>query len=124
MVIDAPSQERIVALHAIRDANPGQSGTRQCDRLLAALRQFGLVTTYEASRYLDLYDPRARKMDLRNAGHPIATMWCHTPTESGDLHRIGAYYLARDAAQQHLAPVEASPKQKQSANKSTAKHPK
>jgi hypothetical protein len=95
MVIDAPSQERIAALHGIRDANPGQSGARQCDRLLAALRQLGLVTTYEASRYLDLYDPRARKMDLCNAGHAVEKMWCLTPTESGDLHRIGAYYLTR-----------------------------
>lgn len=94
-VIEAPSQERIAAMHAIRDNNLGQSGKQQCARLLAALQQLGLISTYEASRYLDLYDPRARKMDLRDAGHPVEKMWILTPTESGDLHRIGAYYLDR-----------------------------
>lgn len=98
-VIEAPSQERIAALNAIRDANLGQSGKQQCARLLAALQQLGLVSTFEASRHLDLYDPRARKMDLCDAGHPVEKMWILTPTESGDLHRIGAYYLDRLGAE-------------------------
>lgn len=89
-------------MHAIRDTNPGQSGNRQCARLLAALQQLGLVSTYEASRHLDLYDPRARKMDLCDAGHPVEKMWVATPTESGELHRVGAYYLDRLGAERVL----------------------
>lgn len=88
-VIEAPSQERIAALNAIRDANLGQSGKQQCARLLAALQQLGLVSTFEASRHLDLCD----------AGHPVEKMWILTPTESGDLHRIGVYVLSRATAE-------------------------
>ena len=122
-VMAAPSPQRIAALHTIRDSLPGQSGARQRDRLLAALRQLGLVSTYEASRYLDLYDPRARKMDLCNAGHPVEKMWCLMPTESGNLHRIGAYYLDRGAAPQHIAAVATTPKHKKSSGKRTGNNP-
>lgn len=101
-VIEAPSPERIAAMHVIRDANLGQTGKQQCARLLAALQQLGLVTTYEASRHLDLYDPRARKMDLCDAGHPVGKMWVATPTESGEFHRVGAYYLDRLGAKRVL----------------------
>ena len=44
-------------------------------------------------RYLDVYDPRARVMQLRNAGERIDTHWRRIPTESGHMHRVGLYVL-------------------------------
>ena len=44
-------------------------------------------------RYLDCYDPRARVMQLRNAGEPIVTHWRTVTTESCDRHRVGLYAL-------------------------------
>lgn len=88
-------QQRVVALHAIRDRHAGNDGAVQCRRALDALQILGHLTTYEASRHLDLYDPRARIRDLRNAGHAIVTSWRRVPTESGRPHRIGLYTLTR-----------------------------
>lgn len=90
--------ERIAALHAIRDRSPGNDGVKQRQRALEALQTLGHLTTFEGSRYLDLYDPRARVMELRNAGNRIATTWRMVPTESGRLHRIGVYSLVRATA--------------------------
>lgn len=89
--------ERIAALHAIRDRHQGTDGAPQRARLLDALRTLGHVTTYEGSRFLDGYDPRARKMELVRAGHDITTTWRITLTESGARHRIGVYTLNRSA---------------------------
>jgi len=89
---------RIAALHAIRDRHRGQTGAIQAARLLDALQTLQHVTTYEASRYLDLYDPRARKLNLVKAGHNILTTWRRVQTESGEHHRIGVYSLVRGAA--------------------------
>ncbi len=91
------SPERIAALHTIRDRLIGNDGQRQRERALEALQTLGHLTTFEGSRYLDLYDPRARVMELRKAGHPIVTTWRKVPTESGRLHRIGVYVMARPA---------------------------
>ena len=66
-------------------------------RLLEAIQTLGHVTTFEGSRHLDCYDPRARKMELVKAGHDITTTWRITVTESGDHHRIGVYTLNRGA---------------------------
>ena len=82
------------ALEAIRQAMPGTDSKAQCDRIAAALAQFA-ITTFEAMRYLDCYDPRARVMQLRNAGMPIATHWETITTESGDKHRVGLYAMGR-----------------------------
>ena len=60
--------------------------------LRAALAQFS-ITTYEAMRYLDCYDPRARVMQLRHGGAPIATYWETIVTECGDRHRVGLYVM-------------------------------
>lgn len=95
---DSTSPERVAALHAIRDRHAGQSGPVQCARLLEALQTQGHVTTFEASRFLDVYDPRARKMSLVRAGHSIVMSWRMVPTESGKLHRLGVYALARGGA--------------------------
>jgi len=91
--------ERIAALHAIRDRHPGDASSTQRARLLEALQTLGHVTTFEASRYLDLYDPRARKMELVRAGHDTLTTWRSVQTESGERHRIGVYALKKGAVQ-------------------------
>jgi hypothetical protein len=80
------------ALAAIRRAHPGTTCIVQCERIHAALAQFA-ITTYEAMRHLDVYDPRARVMQLRNDGVPIDTHWQTIVTESGDRHRVGLYAM-------------------------------
>lgn len=84
------------ALAAIRRAHPGTTCVAQCARIRAALAQFS-ITTFEAMRYLDVYDPRARVMQLRNAGEAIDTHWRTIVTESGDKHRVGLYAVAAKA---------------------------
>jgi hypothetical protein len=87
--------DRVAVLHAIRDSIPGNSSKAQQERLLRAIQRLGSVTTFEASRHLDLYDCRARKMDLVKAGHPIQKSWDQVHTEAGVPHRVGRYFLAR-----------------------------
>ena len=84
-------------LHAIRDRITGTNSKSQAARLLEALHQYA-ISTYEASRHLDLYDPRARLRDLRNAGHLIDTHWQTVQIEAGVTHRVGNYVLRRAAA--------------------------
>lgn len=84
------------ALASILAAHPGNSSEVQCTRIRAALSRFSL-STYEASRYLDTYDPRARVRQLRNGGERIDTHWQKIATESGHLHRIGVYVLGTGA---------------------------
>ena len=84
--------EKREALAAILEAQPGTTSAAQCGRILAALAQFSL-NTFEAMRYLDCYDPRARVMQLRKYGHRINTHWRTITTESGDRHRVGLYVL-------------------------------
>ena len=84
--------EKQAALQAIRARAPGTSTAAQCERIRAALAQFS-ITTFEAMRYLDCYDPRARVMQLRRRGARIDTHWQTITTESGDRHRVGLYAL-------------------------------
>lgn len=63
--------ERIAQLHAIRDLHLGQSGATQRKRMREALETLGSVTTFEAMRHLDIFDPRPRKLELVRMGrHP------------------------------------------------------
>ncbi len=87
--------ERIAALHAIRDRYRGDASATQRARLLEALQTLGHCTTFEGSRYLDLYDPRARKLELVKLGHDVLTTWRRVETESGEGHRIGVYVLRK-----------------------------
>ncbi|MGC4062955.1 MAG: helix-turn-helix domain-containing protein [Aquabacterium sp.] len=89
------SLKRRVALKAILKALPGQDSSTGRQRILMAIQSLGHCTTFEASRLLDVYDPRARKMELVRAGHPILTSWRHVRTEAGFKHRIGVYSLAK-----------------------------
>lgn len=84
-------------LEAIRRAHPGTTCIAQCERIRAALAQYS-ITTYEAMRHLDVYDPRARVMQLRNNGAAIDTHWRTIVTESGDRHRVGLYVLTGGTA--------------------------
>ena len=88
----ATSDDKRKALADILAAHPGNSCAVQCVRIRAALSRFSL-TTFEAMRHLDVYDPRARELQLRHAGESITTTWSHITTESGHLHRVGVYVL-------------------------------
>ena len=90
--------DRIAALEAIRDRHRGDSASTQAARLLDALQALAHVTTFEASRYLDLYDPRARKLTLVKQGHRVLTTWRTVQTECGERHRVGVYSLVRGQA--------------------------
>lgn len=85
--------ERINQLRDILGAIPGNSAESQRERLMAAMLLVGYITTFEASRYLDCYDPRPRIHELRCQGQPIKTTMRQEQTESGKYHRVGAYFL-------------------------------
>lgn len=87
---------KIAALHLILKRHPGLSSKVQCARLRAALSEYS-VTTFEAMRYLDVYYPPARVMQLRNAGEAIDTHWQTVITEGGERHRVGCYTLRTGA---------------------------
>ncbi len=93
--IESTPPERIAALHAIRDRFPGNVASAQETRLLVAMQELGHCTTFEASRYLDVYHPPARKLALLGRGHPIVMTWRQIVTESGKAHRVGVYSLWR-----------------------------
>lgn len=86
---------RLAALYAIRDRHLGDSTAPQCARLLEALQTLGHCTTFEASRYLDVYHPPARKLNLVQQGWQIVTTWRTVQTESGEKHRVGVYSLKK-----------------------------
>ena len=65
----------------------------QRERLAKALIKLGSVTTFEAMRFLGIYDPRPRKLELLAQGFDIALVWDTTTTEDGARHRIGRYVL-------------------------------
>jgi len=86
------SDQKIERLHEIRDAFPGRSAAAQRTRIQEALREFP-VTTFEAMRHLDCFDPRPRVLELRRGGAWIITNRIRIETESGDSHTIGQYVL-------------------------------
>ncbi|MFT4510349.1 helix-turn-helix domain-containing protein [Caballeronia sp. 15711] len=88
---DSKRKEILEAIRAEKGTNDSRT---QCSRLLAALTSLGSVTTFEASRYLDIYHPPARKRDLVRQGHPIRTGSRMERTECGSIHRVGEYQFA------------------------------
>lgn len=87
------SPEKKAALQAIAKEFNGKNSQSQRTRFLEALSRFP-VTTFEAMRYLDIYDPRPRIHELRHKfGYAIKTLWQTVLTESGEKHRIGLYVL-------------------------------
>jgi hypothetical protein len=90
---NATPSEKKAALQAIAAKSTGQDAPAQRERLLEALSRFA-VSTFEAMRYLDIYDPRPRVHELRHRlGYKITTVWQTVVTESGQKHRIGLYVL-------------------------------
>lgn len=87
--------ERIAALHKIRDSITGIEAAPQRTRLITAIQQLQHVSTFEASRYLDVYYAPARKLELVRDGHPIKTTMREVLTEAGKRHRVGVYFLER-----------------------------
>lgn len=87
--------QRESALKSILAKMPGNDSASQRARMLAAMHELGSVTSYEGSRFLDCYDPRARIHELRNAGHTITTVMREEETESGVLHKVGVYFLSQ-----------------------------
>lgn len=85
--------ERLAALRSIRDRHSGGASSTQRARLLAALQSLRYVSTFEAMRYLDIFDPRPRKLELVREGYPIVTLHARVETESGSRHRIGVYFF-------------------------------
>ena len=71
-------------------------------RLLVAL-QIDSVTTYEAREHLNIMQPAARIIELRDQGHKILTLRERLPDSEGRLHPNSARYvlveLAREAAE-------------------------
>ena len=92
------SLERIVAIHAIRDRFKGDNAAAQRARLLAVLQELGGASTFELSRFADIYYPPARKLELKNEGHDILTLRRETLTEAGVIHWVGVYTLKRGGA--------------------------
>lgn len=84
-------------LASILSALPGNDLSTQRQRMLIAMQKLGSVTTFEGSRFLDCYDPRARVHELRKAGSRIKTVMRAEQTESGVIHRVGVYLLEGDA---------------------------
>jgi hypothetical protein len=97
---DSPSTARQTALHAIRDRFQGLDAPTQRVRLLEALHALGSITTFEASRHLDVYHPPARAKELRDEGHRITTLRQQVETEAGAKHMVGVYLLVRQAAEE------------------------
>jgi len=85
--------KRATALKNIWKKIPGNDSATQCQRVLAAIRELGSVSTFEASRFLDIYHPPARVLTLRRNGHRIETVWCDEQTENGEWHRVARYVL-------------------------------
>jgi len=86
-------QTRREALEQIRREHSGNSISTQCARLEAALDRLGSITTFEASRLLDIYHPPARALNLRKRGFQILTVRATVETEAGKRHRVGKYVL-------------------------------
>lgn len=82
---------RIEALEGIRTKHSGNDAGTQTKRLLEAMQTLGGVSTLEATRYLDILHPPARKLDLIEAGHKVELIWVHECSGCGKMHRVGKY---------------------------------
>ena len=87
---------KAAALMALRDEMPGNDAATQRQRLMAGLHLFP-ISSFEGSRYMDVYHVAGRIKELRDEGHAIETYWVNAETEAGVIHRIGLYALKRDA---------------------------
>jgi Helix-turn-helix domain len=95
---ETTSPEKEAALKALRTQFTGTDTPAQITLLAAALRLYS-ISTYEASRFLDIYHPAGRIKDLRKQGYNILTVWTTVQTEAGVAHRIGRYVLLAEPPQ-------------------------
>lgn len=73
---------------------PGNGIEAQQQRMVAAMRQAGSVTTTEARLFLEIMNPSQRVTDLREQGVMIETAWALEPSEAGKRpHRQARYVL-------------------------------
>ena len=87
------SHERAAFLRGLLTAMPGNGTAVQRRRIRAALSR-GPLSTIEAARWLDCYDPPRRVFELRhNDGVRIELHWTWQLTEAGEPHRVGVYVL-------------------------------
>ena len=93
------NSNRAHTLAEILAAMPGNDTHIQRQRMLTAIQMPGSVTTFEGSRFLDCYDPRARIHELRREGSRIKTIMRAEQTESGVIHRVGVYLMERNCEQ-------------------------
>jgi hypothetical protein len=90
-------QGRQQSLADILRTLPGNDSATQRTRMLSAMRALGSITTFEAMRHLDVFDPRPRIHELRHIyGYRIQTAMRAEQTESGVMHRVGVYFLSSD----------------------------
>lgn len=69
------------------------NSTRAQQRRLLERLRIGSVNTLEARRELDVLHPAGRVQELREAGHPISTVWSHEFSDCGRRHRVARYVL-------------------------------
>jgi len=95
--IEAANQKKLVNYATILKSVVGNDCVTQRARLTAALK-ITPVTTYEARKFLDIYDSPARILELRKLGWQIDTQRVHQKTDAGVIHkRIGKYVLTGGA---------------------------
>lgn len=97
----ATSPERKAALEAIRVEFKGTDCATQRKRLHETFNRCVSVSTYEAQRFLDVYDPAARVCEMRKQGERITTHMRWIETEAGEAHLVGFYI--RDIGAGHEA---------------------
>ncbi len=96
--LETTQGDKVAMLQSIAGQFKGTDCGSQSARLLEALSRYPL-NTFEASRYLDVYHPAARILQLRKQGHRISTHWQTVVTEIGRKHRVGLYVLEAGGAQ-------------------------
>ncbi|MHB1117771.1 helix-turn-helix domain-containing protein [Sideroxydans sp.] len=92
-VVAAANQIKLAHYATLLKRFPGNDANTQRTRLYLAL-QHAPISTYEARKYLDIYHPNARALELRAQGMSIATLRIAQQTDAGVIHRrIGLYVL-------------------------------
>lgn len=69
--------------------------TRQTDRILRYLDDYGSITQLEALQEFGCMRLASRISDLRNAGYGIATAWEESKNRYGETTRYARYTLVR-----------------------------
>lgn len=91
--VAAANQVKLAHYATLLKRFSGNDANTQRTRLYLAL-QHAPITTYEARKYLDIYHPNARALELRAQGIRIDTFRVAQQTDAGVIHRrIGLYVL-------------------------------